>query len=423
MEQRRAGAAEGQQSILHALTAYPAYRLLFSTTVATNAAFWMWNMATGWLALVLTDSAFFVGLASFLAGIPILLFALPAGTLIDRADRRKVLLAAQIAVAVVSSIVVLLLLLDLLEPWHLLVAVFLNGTAMSFVFPTRNALIANLVPPADLGNAVGLNATGQNLARIAGPTLAGPLLAAVGISATFVICTLVQILALTFTLRLPAVPPAPSGSRPSLLGGIAEGLTVIRRSSYLTGMMILAFVPTMFLLPYQNFLPVFARDVLEIGSGGLGVLLAVNGVGAVIGSLAVAGSRRLTRRADALLWSTILLGLSVIAFAASGSAPLAGLMILLAGLLSSFYSALNNYHIQMGVDDRVRGRVLSVYFLSWGVLPVGTLPLGAAADAYGAPAAVGVMAAIGLALIALAALYFPVLRRAGQADFQPDALA
>jgi predicted MFS family arabinose efflux permease len=150
--------------------------------------------------------------------------------------------------------------------------------------------------------------------------------------------------------------------------------------------------------------------------------MAVNGIGAVIGSLLVAGSRRLTRRSDALLWSTILLGLSVVAFAAAGAPLVAGLVIFVAGLLSSFYSALNNFHIQMGVDDRVRGRVLSVYFLSWGVMPLGTLPVGAAADIYGAPLAVGVMALVGLALIVLTALRFPVLRRAGEADLQPSTL-
>lgn len=417
---RRSG-RRGRSSILYALNAYPDYRLLFYTTVATNGAFWMWNMAVGWLALLLTNSAFFVGLTGFLAGIPVLLFTLPAGAVIDRVDRRRVLLAAQLAVTVVSCVVVALLLLGQLRPWELLLAAFANGSAMSFVFPTRNALIANLVPAEDLGNAVGLNATGQNLARIAGPTLAGPLLSAVGLSATFFICMTVQLLAMTFTLRLPRVSPSPAARR-SLLAGINEGLTVIRRSSYLTGMMILAFVPAMFLQPYQNFLPVFARDVFGIGTTGLGVLMAANGIGAVIGSLLVAGSRRLTGRTDALLWSTVLLGVSVVVFALSGWAPLAGALIFLVGLLSSFYSALNNFHIQMGVEDQVRGRVLSVYFLSWGVLPVGTLPVGAVAEAYGAPAATAWMAAIGLALIALTALFFPSLRRGTASDLQPSAL-
>jgi predicted MFS family arabinose efflux permease len=225
---------------------------------------------------------------------------------------------------------------------------------------------------------------------------------------------------------MPPVPPAPSAAqsvaRRSLLAGIGEGLSVIRRSSYLSGMMFLAFVPTFFLLQYTGFLPVFARDVLDIGSTGLGLLMAINGIGAVVGSLAVAGSRWLTRRSDALLWATVLLALAVIAFAGAGVPLLAGLTIFFAGLLNAIYSALTNVHLQMGVDDRVRGRVLSVYFLSWGVQPLGTLPLGAAIDAYGAPLAIGVTALGGLALIAVTAVLFPVLRRSGGPDLQPSTL-
>lgn len=402
-------------SVWHSFRVYPGFRTLFYSTLATNSAFWMWNIAAGWLALILTDSPFFVGLTGFLGGIPMLVFALPGGVLVDRFDRRRILLAAQAAVLVIATTVSVLLLSDRLQPWHLLAAAFANGAAMSFVFPTRNALVANLVPSRHLANAVALNAAGQNSTRVIGPALAGPMIAALGITGTFLACAAVQALAMLVTTRLPSAAPGPSAARRTLWGSLTEGLVVIWRSEYLTGLVILAAVPTMFLLPYSNLLPVFARDEMGIGATGLGVLMASNGLGAVAGSLLVAGWRRLVEQPGVLIWSAGGFGLVVLAFALTPNPLLAGVLIFVAGVISAVYMAINNTKIQLSVDDSVRGRVLGVYLLTWGLLPVGTLPAGAVADVYGAPAAVAGMSVLALTLIALSAARFPSLLRAGPA--------
>uniref|UniRef100_A0A831X778 MFS transporter n=1 Tax=Thermorudis peleae TaxID=1382356 RepID=A0A831X778_9BACT len=172
--------ASVKSGILHSLQVYPGFRVLFFTTVATNASFWMWQLVIGWLALVLTDSPFFVGLVGFLGGIPMLLVSLPAGVVIDQVDRRLVLLLAQVSVTLVVAAVTFMFWRGWLAPWHLLVGVFLAGTAMSFVFPTRNAMVADLVERNDLANAVALNSAGQNAPRVIGPALAGPLALVIG---------------------------------------------------------------------------------------------------------------------------------------------------------------------------------------------------------------------------------------------------
>ncbi len=399
-------------SLLYSLRRYPGFRTLFHSTLATNGAFWMWMMASGWLALDMTDSAFFVGLTGFLSGIPMLLFTLPAGVMIDRYERRRILVIAQAVVALIMTSMVLLLFLDLMHPWHLLVASFGTGTAMSFVFPSRNALVANLVPSKDLANAVALNSAGQNAPRVVGPALAGPLIAALGLPITFLVCLIIQFVAIAVTTRLPATLPVVARVRRTMLGSIGDGLLVIRRNRFLTGVFILAVVPTMFVMPYTNLLPVFARDVFGIGSLGLGFMMAANGLGGVLGALLVAGSRWINSRPGVLIWTSVGFGLSVLAFAITPAPAPAIVLIFMAGLISSIYMAVNNTQIQLSVDDSVRGRVLSVYLFTWGLLPLGVLPAGAIASRFGAPTAIFTMVSVGLALILLTAVKFPSLRGA-----------
>jgi MFS family permease len=145
-----------QISVWQSMRDYPAFRVLFGSTLATNSGFWMWNIAIGWLALILTDSPFFVGLTGFTAGIPTLLFGPFGGVLIDKFPRKFILIAAQTVISVTAVSVALLLFVDLLQPWMLLVGAFANGTAMSLVCPTRSAMVANLIPKQHLPNAIGI---------------------------------------------------------------------------------------------------------------------------------------------------------------------------------------------------------------------------------------------------------------------------
>jgi len=394
--------------ILHSLQAYPGFRILFVSTVATNASFWMWQLLTGWLALALTDSPLFVGVVGFLGGIPLLLASLPAGVVIDRVDRRLVLLLAQACVALVTALVVLLLWRGWLVSWHLLVAVFLSGTALSFVFPTRNAMVADLVERDDLANAVALNAAGQNAPRVIGPALAGPLVGGIGITATVALCALLQLASLGICWQLPSRPPRRTTR--SVLRSFTEGLTAIWRSDYLLALLAVAALPTMLVMPYVTLLPVFARHELGMGSGGLGLLMALGGLGGLCGSLVVAGWRGLGESPRMLLASVIGFGLTVLAFAHAPAVWLAALFLFVAGFLSSVSMSVNMTLLQLSVDDEVRGRVLSVYLLTWGLLPLGALPAGAIADTWGAPLAVTALTLLALVAVALSALRFPILR-------------
>jgi MFS family permease len=278
--------------MLHSVHRYPDFRLLLIGTVATNTAFWMYQVAVGWLALELTDSPGFVGLSGFAGGIPMLILSLPAGVLIDRFDGRSVLLGAQAGVMLVAGLFALAILTDVISPWLILVLAALYGSAMSFVFPSRTTQVPFLVERHDLSNAIALNSATQNSTRVIGPSVAGVLIATVGIGGTFAVAAALQVFALYTSFKLPSTRNAAGSKQKMSFSSLTVGLKVVANSPFLLGLILLALAPTVLVMPYINLMPVFARDELGMGSGGLGLLLAATGIGTVFGALGVARSVR-----------------------------------------------------------------------------------------------------------------------------------
>ena len=401
-----------QSGMLQSLQLYPIFRFLIFGTLATNTAFWMYQVAVGWLALEVTDSPFFVGLAGFAGGIPMLLISIPAGVIIDRYDRRSVLLVAQVAIMIVSLLFAVLVATDLIAPWSMIVLVAINGTVMSFIFPTRSAIVGSVVPRHDLANAVALNAASQNSTRVFGPSLAGVLIAVVGVATTFAIAAALQILALAMTWRMPSSRAASSGRPVNAWASMAVGFRVMAHQPAILALIILSLAPTIFVMPYINLMPVFARDVLDLGSTGLGILLAAIGLGTVGGALSVARSATLRERKGVQLAMAVAFGVLIVAFSLTSFVPLAAVFLFGAGWVSAVFLALNQTAVQMSVDDDVRGRVLSISLVAWGMLPLGQLLVGGLANAMGTANAMIVSCVIGIVLVGVIAVRYPSLRQA-----------
>lgn len=398
------------RGILHSFHAYPAFRTLIIGTIASNSAFWMYQVAVGWLALVLTDSPFFVGMAGFAGGIPLLLLSLPIGVIIDRVDRRSVLLAAQFGVMAVSTLFAFLVGTDLIRPWSMLVLVTLYGAIMSFIFPTRTAIVPALVSREDMANAVALNSASQNATRVIGPSIAGVFIGVLGVAPTFALAAVLQVFAMFATMRLPRMVAQSTTKQPTGLAGLTVGFRVVLARPLLIALIVLALAPTVLVMPYINLMPVFARDVLGLGSSGLGVLLAATGLGTVAGSLAVA--RPMSRRPRPAAQPLMAAGFAalVMMFSATSNLPLAVVLLFAAGWLSSAFLARNQTEVQLNVEDEVRGRVLSIHILTWGMLPFGQLLVGWFANLLGTPAAMVLSSALALVAIGLIAWRFPMLR-------------
>lgn len=385
--------------MVHSLRVYPAFRLLLLGTLATNSAFWMYQVAVGWLALQLLDSPLFVGLTGFAGGIPILICSLPAGVVIDRFDRRTVLLLAQVGVMVIAAAFAILVGLERIAPWSTVILAAAYGTVMAFIFPTRTTIVTTLVARDDLANAVALNAAGQNATRVIGPALAGVLIALFGIAGTFAVAALLQVLALAATVRLPRRASAGPISGGMGWQGLTLGARIVARDGVMARIILLAAATNILVMPYLNMMPVFARDTFAVDSFGLGLLLASTGLGTVVGALWVAQSSRLVAWERAPLVTATGFTILVLVFALTPSLPVALALLFVAGVVSAAFLALTQTVIQLRADDAVRGRVLAIYLLTWGLLPLGQLAVGAAAERIGPSLAMA--GACGFALLSI----------------------
>jgi MFS family permease len=385
------------------------YQLLFWGTAATQTGNWMQQVALGWLVLDLTGSGFYLGLAGFLRSIPQLLFSIPGGILADRTDRARLLGLCQGVAAGLTLLMAVLIWRGEVQVWQVLLLTFLSGSAFALLFPVRQALVSTAVPREDLANAVGLNSANNNVTRTLGPALAGVLVTTVGTAACFFLQSAGLIFAFWTSLAMNVPKLARDGVTPSPLADLAEAWAYVRSTPAVAGLLLSALVPTALGMPYMALLPMFARD-LGIGAGGLGILMTVLGCGSITGSVVFSTAGRLERKGRAMLLSAGAFGVALLALSASGTLPFALASLFASGFTSAFYQATNNTLLQTIVPDALRGRVLSAYILTWGVMPLGTLPLGALADQWGAPAAVGLAGALVVLFSVFVTLRQPAVR-------------
>jgi predicted MFS family arabinose efflux permease len=392
---------------LSAVADYPIFRRFWLGALAASVGQWMQQVALGWLAIIMTESPGFVGIVTFCAGLPFLVVAPFGGALIDRVDRRRLMLTCQTLAFVLAVIMAVDVLTGFVQSWHLPIAAFLNGSMQALLIPTQQSLVPALLPREVLTNGIGLMTAGQNMTRVIGPSVAGVVIGAIGVGPTFLAQAAALALAfvLVFSVVLPPRPPRSATGR-----GVFDGIRLIINRPDLRGLFWLASIPTLFVFPYIGFLNVFARDVLNIGAEGLGLLMAVSGAGAVVGSLLVAAVARTEGNGRVLLGLTILYGVPIVAVALSRTLWVTLPMLFLAGVLGAAFMSGNNAMIQHRVSDDVRGRVMGAYMLTWGFMPLGSLPMGILADRIGITAAVGAGAIVSSVLAALYGLRSPALR-------------
>jgi MFS family permease len=386
------------------------FRLLWASSVLNQAGFWIQQVGVGWLILELTNSSTQLGLASFMRGLPMMIISPIGGVFVDRFDRRRMVLLSQLVAGLCALALVVLILGNWVEPWHVYLLSFISGASVTVNFPARQAMIPALVPPGVVGRSVAGIAAGQNGARVISPGLAGALISVSGLAACFLAQVAVFATALATTWGLPTTP-RPRSTGASAVGSMLAGFGHIRDSPTLRALILLAIVPTVLALPYQQLLPVFARDVYDVGAGGLGVLLTVNSVGAFVGALAASWLMSLPQRGLVLLLGGMSVGLGLVLLAVVPSMLLAMVVLFLVGAGFSVYNSTNNTLIHEATTDAFRGRVMSVYLMTWSLMPMGTLPAGALADHVGAPLTVALGGGLCALLVLAVWLTTPALRK------------
>jgi MFS family permease len=385
------------------------FRLYWTGSFVSNFGTWMQTVAQGYLVYQLTGSTFMLGVVGFAQSIPFLFFALFGGVLADRFERRRLMLVTQSALMLLAFLLAYLTLSGRVTVWMVVAIALANGVVNAFNVPVRQSIISDLVDREDLSNAIAMNSTQVQLSRVTGPALAGIMLVVTGAGWCFFL-NAVSFLAVIWTLLVMDVPPLASTVRRSALSSIVEALAYVRREPTICALLLMAAVPSLFALPYQQMLPAFAESVLAVGAGGLGLMQSAAGLGALAGALTIAsiGGRR---SGGLMLGAVVLLGSALAGFALSPTIWLSLPLLFVMGFASMSYTILNQGFLQRRVDDQMRGRVLSLLSMAWfGLQPFGSMQTGTLATVASPQIALAVGGVICIGAAAFVMARWPSLR-------------
>jgi MFS family permease len=381
------------------------FRLFFIGQGISLIGTWMQNVGEGWLVLTLTNSPFYVGLVAALSSLGVLLFTLYAGVLADRTDKRRTILICQTLFMLEAFAISVLVWTHVITVGQVMVFATLLGVSSAFDIPTRQSFMVELVGKDDLMNAIALNSSAFNAARVVGPAIAGALIGLVGIAWCYFLNGLsyIAVIAGLLAMRLTARPrPARTDSAWT---GFREVFHLLAGDRRLRALVLLTATLSVFGFPYITMMPVFARDVLHRGAGGYGLLTSSIGAGAMLGALGVAAfGRHIVRRGRTMLLGGVSFGFLLVLFSASRSLGLSIALLALAGCAMIVNNSLTNTLLQTAVPDQLRGRIMGLYsFVFVGLAPFGAFLVGLGAEHFGAPLAVGtggVLVALGVGLAA-----------------------
>jgi len=401
---------------LRALTSlqHPDFRVLWFGHVFTSMAFWMDQVSRGWLIYELTDSTVQLGLVRGVQAIPILLLSPVAGSAADRYSRKTQILIAQMIEGAMFAALAVLILTGRIEPWHVYVTAFGMAIVQTFQQPARTAIISDIVPTKNLTNAIGLNSIIFNVARSTGPALAGVLIASFGTGGAYGTQAVFYLLATLWTLRLRAVERLSTGAHGRSGHAVSFGQSIVdgwkfswRNETVRTALLITMFA-ALFIVPFTTLLPVFARDILNVGATGQGLLLTAMGVGALGSAVMIATFGDRMPRGLFMLGGVALYGLSVVAFAASPWFHLSMALMVIVGFANVCSHALVQTVIQTYSPAEFRGRAIALFHMGQVVMTVGSMLIGSLAALCGTEWSVALMAGAGA--LAMLAIHFAIPR-------------
>lgn len=390
------------------------FRLFFAGQFVSLTGTWMQSVAQSWLVYRLTGSVVLLGLIGFCAQIPVFLVAPVGGVVADRHDRRRILIATQTASMVVAFVLAGLTLSGSVQVWHLFVLAVCFGVINAFDIPARQAFVADMVGWADLLNAIALNSSMFNGARIVGPAVAGVMVALVGEGWCF-FANAVSFIAVITGLLLMRLTVVARARRGSAVENIVEGFRFTARTAPIRELLLLLGVASLTGMPYAVLMPIFAQEILGGDSSTLGYLMGATGVGAMLAALVLATRDQVFGLGRWIAFAATGFGVSLILFSLSRHFWLSMLLLVPVGFSMMIQMAASNTLIQAMVSSDMRGRVMSVYSMMFmGMAPIGALLSGALAGAIGAPATVALGGTVCIVGAAVFAIRLPRLRDEGR---------
>jgi predicted MFS family arabinose efflux permease len=346
--------------------------------------------------------------------LPQLFTSLIGGFLADRFNRKKIIIFAELFNMSTLIVLSLLVITNVVEVWQIFVLSFMGGITFSMGFLARTSLVPSLVERNDMTSAVALFTTVFSAGQLIGPAIAGVLIESLGMGVTFLSSALVLIVALLILVPLKTISSgAPNGdtNRVAFIQSVAEGFSYVKKSNLVLGLMMLGLGATLFGFPFMSILPVFARDVLDVGANGLGWLAAMQGVGALIGSIIVASMRSHSQIKILTVAGSLGLPIFILLFALSSTYALSIALVIILGFFFQVFMTSNFTQVQIVVPDAIRGRVLSIRMIIFGIGPIGMIALGTVAELIGTVVATAAMGVIGFIFLSITIALFPALRK------------
>jgi len=363
------------------------YRLFFTGQSISLIGTWMQQIARGWLVYRLTDSAFLLGLVGFASQIPTFLIASFAGVLADRHNKHKIIIATQTLAMVEATILTILTLTKVIHVWHIIALSFFSGLINAFDMPTRQSFVIDMVEDKkDLPNAIALNSSMFNAARLIGPTIAGFLIASFGEGVCFLLNAISYIAVIAALLMMKITPHINNKTKERVMEGLKEGIKYAYNFKPIRALLFLIALMSLAGMPYTVIMPVFARDILKGNASTLGFLLGAVGTGAMIGALYLASRKSVLGLGRWIAIAVSIFSLGLISFSFSKNIHLSILLMFFTGFGFMMQMASTNTLLQTLVDDDKRGRVMSLYVMAFmGTAPFGSFMAGSLAGAIGAP--------------------------------------
>ncbi|MBL7079731.1 MFS transporter [Candidatus Bathyarchaeota archaeon] len=386
------------------------FGLFFLTTITVSLGNIMMMVSSGWLVLELTDSPLSLGIVWATRSAPNLIWGMLAGVVADRVDRKKLQIVALALYSACGFLLGYLVLRGWTQLWHVLLITFVWGSIRAFEGPARQAFIVDIVGREGAMSGISLNAVGLRGIGIIGGAAAGIIIHLFGLEWPFFVITAANILAIGITAYIRGIEERAVVKTQSLWSDLVEGIQIVRNNRVILALMVMAATCEMFGFSYSVLLPVFARDILDVGAVGLGMFSAVRSVGGLIAGLILASLGDYKYKGRIQLGLFLAFGVSLILFANSSLYPLSLFFIGIVGITAAGHDAMQHILFQLNVTEEQRGRAMGIWQLSIGFGVLGSVALGALAETLGASLAQSVYGAVMVIIFVILVLIVPKLR-------------
>ena len=376
-----------------------------------NTGRWMDVVVMGLLVLELTDSAFQVALLFVFRWLPMLAFALISGMVADRANRWAIMMVSRMVAVTTTGAVLVLVLADAVEPWHVFIASFFLGGLFVLEFPSRRSLIYDLVGSDRIVSAMSLETISMTLGRFMGPFLAGLLIELTDFSGTYIVLMVVYIVAFVLILVMKGRGPVRAPSPYAFWSTVSRGFKYSVNNSVIRSVLVITLIMNAMAFSVESLFPVVAKNHLGVGPGLTGILISAQAIGSLAAASVIASLAVVRYHGRIFALGLVLQLISLLFFALSPWYPVSFLMLMLAGLGAAGYSTMQSTIILISSEPEMRGTALGMLGQCIGVAAVGGLAVGVVANYFSAQAAVAMSVSLGLLLLIPALSFSPLLRR------------